>query len=68
MNARASSTGASHADAVTMDASGIDVRTRNGTVQLSGSVRNAHEKASAEEIARGVQGVRDVRNRIEVRR
>lgn len=51
-----------------LDASTIEVRSRNGTVRLSGSVRNADEKAGAESIARGVAGVRDVRNDIEVRR
>jgi osmotically-inducible protein OsmY len=51
----------------TVAASSISVETLNGTVQLSGFARSAAEKAQAENLARSVKGVRDVRNNIIVR-
>ena len=45
----------------------ISVETLNGTVMLSGFAKNATEKMAAERIARGVNGVRMVRNEIAVR-
>jgi hyperosmotically inducible protein len=48
-------------------ASSISVETLNGTVQLSGFAKNANEKAMAEQLARGVKGVKEVRNSILVR-
>ena len=42
----------------------IDVDSNNGTVTLSGSVSTATEKARAEQLAQGVDGVRAVRNNL----
>lgn len=50
-----------------VDASAISVETLNGTVMLSGFAKNPTEKQTAEEIARNVKGVKDVRNSIEIR-
>jgi len=50
-----------------VDASSIRVETLNGTVMLSGFAKNATEKATAEEIARKVDGVKSVKNEIAVR-
>jgi hyperosmotically inducible periplasmic protein len=50
-----------------VDASSIRVETLNGTVMLSGFAKNTAEKASAEEIANKVEGVRVVKNEIAVR-
>jgi hyperosmotically inducible protein len=44
----------------------VKVDTYNGTVQLSGFVENADQRSRAEQIARGVAGVRDVTNNIQV--
>lgn len=48
-------------------ATAISVETLNGTVQLSGFAKNANEKAMAESLARGVKGVKSVKNDIIVR-
>lgn len=48
-------------------ASSIKVETLNGTVLLSGFAKDATERSTAEGIARGVSGVRAVRNEIAVR-
>lgn len=45
----------------------IHVETMKDVVQLSGFVGTAQQKAQAEQIARGVSGVRGVRNDIVVR-
>jgi len=45
----------------------ISVETLNGTVMLSGFAKSATEKMTAENIARGVNGVRSVKNEIAVR-
>ena len=45
----------------------IDVGTLKGVVQLSGFAKNQAERTEADRIARGVNGVRDVRNDIIVR-
>ena len=50
-----------------VDAASIKVETLNGTVMLSGFAKNATEKSTAESIARGVNGVKSVRNEIAVR-
>lgn len=50
-----------------VDASSIRVETLNGTVMLSGFAKNATEKNTAESIARGVNGVKTVRNEIAIR-
>jgi hyperosmotically inducible periplasmic protein len=45
----------------------IQVDTDRGVVQLSGVVDNAAERARAEQIARGVSGVKGVRNNLQAR-
>lgn len=50
-----------------VDAASIRVETLNGTVMLSGFAKNSTERSTAENIARGVSGVRTVRNEIAVR-
>jgi len=50
-----------------VDASSISVETLKGTVQLSGFAKSADEKASAEKLARSVNGVKSVRNDIIVK-
>ena len=50
-----------------MDAAAISVETLNGVVMLSGFAKNGTEKATAERIARGVSGVKSVKNEIAVR-
>jgi len=50
-----------------VDALAISVETLNGVVMLSGFAKNATEKATAETIARGVNGVKSVRNEIAIR-
>ena len=50
-----------------VDAASIKVETLNGTVMLSGFAKNAAERTTAESIARGVKGVKSVKNEIAVR-
>ena len=50
-----------------VDAASIKVETLNGTVMLSGFAKDAKEKTTAESIARGVNGVKSVKNEIAVR-
>jgi hyperosmotically inducible periplasmic protein len=50
-----------------VDAASIQVETLNGTVMLSGFAKSAAEKATAETIARGVNGVKSVRNELSIR-
>ena len=50
-----------------VDAGAINVQTLNGEVSLAGFAKNADEKAKAEQIARGVKGVKTVRNNLAVR-
>jgi hyperosmotically inducible protein len=45
----------------------ITVETLNGVVMLSGFAKSAQEKATAESIARKVEGVKSVKNEITVR-
>lgn len=45
----------------------ISVETLNGTVMLSGFAKSDSERAAAESIARGVNGVKAVKNEIAVR-
>jgi osmotically-inducible protein OsmY len=47
--------------------SSIGVETLNGTVMLSGFAKNTMERNKAETIARGVKGVKSVKNEIAVR-
>jgi hyperosmotically inducible periplasmic protein len=50
-----------------VDAAAISVETLNGTVMLSGFAKSATERVTAESIARGVNGVKAVRNEIAIR-
>ena len=50
-----------------VDASSISVETLNGTVMLSGFAKSTNERTTAETVARGVGGVRSVKNEIAVR-
>lgn len=50
-----------------VDAVSIHVETLKGTVMLSGFAKSANEKNTAESIARGVNGVRSVKNEIAIR-
>ena len=50
-----------------VDAASIKVETLNGTVMLSGFAKNYTEKVTAGDIARGVKGVKLVKNEISVR-
>ncbi len=50
-----------------VDAASIRVETLNGVVMLSGFAKNGLEKSTAESIARGVNGVKSVKNEIAVR-
>jgi hyperosmotically inducible protein len=45
----------------------INVTTNDGVVQLSGFVDSAEEKQKASEVARSVDGVRDVQNELDVK-
>ena len=45
----------------------ISVETLNGTVMLSGFAKSSLERSKAETIARGVQGVKSVKNEIAIR-
>ena len=47
--------------------SSISVETLNGTVMLSGFAKNTAEREVAERIARGVKGVKSIKNEIAVR-
>lgn len=51
----------------TVSAMAISVETMKGVVQLSGFAKSSDEKSKAEELARSVKGVVDVRNDIVVR-
>ncbi|OGB01087.1 MAG: transporter [Burkholderiales bacterium RIFCSPHIGHO2_12_FULL_69_20] len=50
-----------------VDAASIKVETLNGVVILSGFAKNNTERTTAETIARGVNGVKSVRNEVAVR-
>ena len=50
-----------------VDAASIKVETLNGVVMLSGFAKNGTERSTAETIARGVNGVKSVRNEVIVR-
>lgn len=51
----------------TVSAMAIQVETLKGVVQLSGFAKSSEEKSKAEQLARSVNGVVDVRNDIIVR-
>jgi hyperosmotically inducible periplasmic protein len=46
--------------------SSISVETLNGAVMLSGFAKTMTEKSTAEQIARGVNGVKEVKNQIAI--
>lgn len=48
-------------------ASNVTVNTYKGVVQLSGFVNNSDDKGKAEKIASNVEGVKDVKNDIEIK-
>jgi hyperosmotically inducible protein len=50
-----------------VDAASIKVETLNGVVMLSGFAKDANERATAEQIARSVNGVTNVKNELSVR-
>ena len=49
-----------------VSAASISVETLNGTVMLSGFAKSASEKRIAESLAREVNGVKSVRNQIDI--
>ena len=51
----------------TVSGTAIKVETFKGTVQLSGFVNTATEKARAENIAAGIAGVKSVENKLTVK-
>ena len=55
------------ADDPKVSAMAIQVETLKGTVQLSGFAKSASERANAEALAKGVNGVKRVINDISVR-
>ncbi|MDO8320530.1 BON domain-containing protein [Rhodoferax sp.] len=55
------------AESKLVSASSISVETLNGTVMLSGFAKSLTEKSAAENIARGVNNVKSVKNEIAVR-
>jgi osmotically-inducible protein OsmY len=54
-------------DDKTVDSSAISVETLNGTVMLSGFVKNVTQKNLAETISLKVKGVKSVKNEISVK-
>ena len=54
-------------DNSSVDAASIKVETLNGTVMLSGFAKSMNEKATAEQLAWKVGGVKQVKNEIAVR-
>jgi hyperosmotically inducible periplasmic protein len=50
-----------------VDAAAISVETLNGTVLLSGFAKTQNERSTAESLARGVSGVKQVKNELAVR-
>ena len=44
----------------------VHVKTRQGVVWLTGSVRSADDRSAAEDVARNVSGVKDVENKLKV--
>jgi osmotically-inducible protein OsmY len=45
----------------------ISVETYGGTVQLSGFVDNGEQRSRATEVAKGVEGVKNVKNSLQIR-
>lgn len=55
------------ADAPDIDASDIEVKTNNGEVTLSGTVRERGEKRRVEDLVESISGVREVHNNLRVK-
>jgi hypothetical protein len=55
-------------EAPDIDASDIEVKTANGEVTLSGSVRDRGQKRRAEDVIENLSGVREVHNNLRVSR
>ena len=55
------------AESKLVSATSISVETLNGVVMLSGFAKSATEKTEAENIARGVNNVKSVKNEIAIR-
>ncbi len=55
------------AESKLVSATSISVETLNGTVMLSGFAKSLTEKSAAENIARGVNNVKAVKNEIAIR-
>ena len=55
------------AESKLVSATSISVETLNGVVMLSGFAKSASEKSAAENIARGVNNVKSVKNEIAIR-
>ena len=55
------------AESKLVSATSISVETLNGTVMLSGFAKSLTEKSAAENIARGVNNVKSVKNEIVIR-
>jgi osmotically-inducible protein OsmY len=49
-----------------VSASAVNVDSQEGTVTIHGKVKTADEKAKAESVARQVDGVKDVKNLLQV--
>ena len=49
-----------------MSGSAIDVDVKDGVITLSGKVNTAAEKAKAEQVARGIEGTKGVKNDLQV--
>jgi hypothetical protein len=58
---------AKFAESRNVDAKAVKVESLSGTVSLSGFARSPAEKASAAQLAKSVQGVKEVKNQIAVR-
>jgi len=57
---------AAFVDSKAVDASSISVETLNGTVMLSGFAKSETERSTAGKIAKGVEGVKAVKNQLVV--
>lgn len=51
-----------------LDAGDVEVEVKDGEITLKGTVRNRDEKRLAETLVEGVRGVRDVHNRLTIRK
>lgn len=57
---------AKHAEDKMVSAMGVSVETKQGVVILSGKANSADEKQRAEQLARQVEGVKSISNKIDV--